>query len=470
MVDAKGSIFTLYFSMSIVAVISTHAQNNCYIQLDEASGFDVTPYQADLDARACELVAAFPDSTYADSFKVYSFGFYVNLAFYDTYSYPQAFSDMNEEVAGLSPYYLLIGRQSGPEGIFTKFWVDVKLPETGSFGCMDEYWRIALDFRIQNSIELSYTENGKTPNVYVEAEKVGMDSLASFVKQQASCCDPQNRSACNLCLSFLEKEAVLKSFGFSKIEGGILQDESSMPAAQDVDDFSNSLVDVDGRLQEMIQYVQSKGHSSHGFITVDDCDFSIFSTAKQLFEADQSEYKIWWHLMKNPETGEFEVSEKISNYEEFLDEYIISLLGEDYWGTVLPGLECHETLRGFNIWIPDDWSTSPTDMIEGNIAHRIIASYYKEVSHAIDSVATEYLIPQSSSNGTGNVGYADIVNLTYGDIYEIKKYGLETQAATEALRYVEKANLFCPKPIVAPSYVLGGETTFPAKYMTKVVE
>jgi hypothetical protein len=72
--------YQLIFLLWILQIMPSIAQNNCYIQLDEASGFDVSPYQADLEARACELVAAFPDSTYADSFKVYSFGFYVNLA------------------------------------------------------------------------------------------------------------------------------------------------------------------------------------------------------------------------------------------------------------------------------------------------------------------------------------------------------------------------------------------------------
>jgi hypothetical protein len=38
-------------------------QNDCYVQLDEASGFDVSPYQADLNAKACELKAAFPDTS-----------------------------------------------------------------------------------------------------------------------------------------------------------------------------------------------------------------------------------------------------------------------------------------------------------------------------------------------------------------------------------------------------------------------
>ena len=111
--------------LGILKPASLAGQNDCYVQLDEASGFDVSPYQADLDAKACELKAAFPDTAFSNHFKVFGFGFYVNLDYYDGYSYPQAFQDLQEEVAALSPYYLLIVRQSDMTGVFTMFWVDV---------------------------------------------------------------------------------------------------------------------------------------------------------------------------------------------------------------------------------------------------------------------------------------------------------------------------------------------------------
>ena len=60
----------------------------CYVLKDEASGFDVSPYQAALEAKACELIAAFDSTDYADSFRVFSFGFYLNLEYYDGYLCP----------------------------------------------------------------------------------------------------------------------------------------------------------------------------------------------------------------------------------------------------------------------------------------------------------------------------------------------------------------------------------------------
>lgn len=148
---------------------SLQGQNDCYVQLDEASGFDVSPYQAELDAKACELVAAFPDSSYADSFKVYSFGFYVNLDYYDGYSYPQAFQDLQEKVAALSPYYLLIGRQSDRNGVFTKFWFDLKLPDSWLSQCFEQsYISMLRTSIIFNFRQIDYSKN---PFEYAEFEK-----------------------------------------------------------------------------------------------------------------------------------------------------------------------------------------------------------------------------------------------------------------------------------------------------------
>ena len=60
--------------------------------------------QAELDAKACELVAAFSDST-----------------------------------------YLLIGRQNDPDGIFSKFWFDLKLPDSWLSQCFFYNSNVAID-------------------------------------------------------------------------------------------------------------------------------------------------------------------------------------------------------------------------------------------------------------------------------------------------------------------------------------
>lgn len=80
---------------------------SCYIQLDDASGFDTSPYLSELEAAACALRDAFPEEL-QDSFAVYDFGFYLYRPLYD-----QSLENLFEEVVNQSlshQYYLTFGR------------------------------------------------------------------------------------------------------------------------------------------------------------------------------------------------------------------------------------------------------------------------------------------------------------------------------------------------------------------------
>ncbi len=82
---------------------------SCYIQLDDASGFDTSPYLSELEAAACALRDAFPEEL-QDSFAVYDFGFYL---YHDSYQegVPQIFQEKIVEVMVMSTNHLLIGRE-----------------------------------------------------------------------------------------------------------------------------------------------------------------------------------------------------------------------------------------------------------------------------------------------------------------------------------------------------------------------
>jgi hypothetical protein len=97
---------------------------NCYEVIADMSGFDTSPYQNDLETIACELKNAFPVE-FQDQFKVYDFGFYSQNEFMQG-----GFQAVWDKVVSEIPtdYYLIFGKQSDQTGIYTKFWVDIKLP------------------------------------------------------------------------------------------------------------------------------------------------------------------------------------------------------------------------------------------------------------------------------------------------------------------------------------------------------
>jgi hypothetical protein len=79
---------------------------------------------------------------------------------------------------------------------------------------------------------------------------------------------------------------------------------------------------------------------------------------------------------------------------------------------------------------------------EGQAAHFIIETYYV---NAYAGGVAEYSIPKSSA--AGNVGYADIVNLNTGEIFEIKSVQGKRYGNEEVERYVMNAGIHCSKAI-----------------------
>ena len=100
------------------------------------TGVDISGKLSLLEEAADSLIVAFPDS-FQNRFKVFSGGFYLPTTAFDGYGHPEAFEDMIAVAESQSDYYLLFGRQSDETGIFTKYWVELKLPETGDFVCID---------------------------------------------------------------------------------------------------------------------------------------------------------------------------------------------------------------------------------------------------------------------------------------------------------------------------------------------
>jgi len=126
---------TLFFA-SFFLISGLWAQPaSCYVQLEDASGYTPTSEQlAELEAAACALIDSFP-AEFRDSFRVYDFGFYLHQEVTEG-GYPEPFAKKILEVQDSSPYYLMFGKQTDRSGVYTRFWVEVKLPNSGIFSCL----------------------------------------------------------------------------------------------------------------------------------------------------------------------------------------------------------------------------------------------------------------------------------------------------------------------------------------------
>ena len=52
------------------------------------------------------------------------------------YTYPTAFEDIKADVSLMSDYYFLFGWITDDKGIYTSFYVDLKLPDGGHYPCI----------------------------------------------------------------------------------------------------------------------------------------------------------------------------------------------------------------------------------------------------------------------------------------------------------------------------------------------
>lgn len=177
------------------------AQAPCYVRLEDASGYVPTATQlVELEQAAASLCAAFDSAGFGGQFKVYDFGFYLHHSA-TTGGYPEPFAQKVAEVAGLSPYYLVFGKETDKSGVCKRFWVDLKLPDTGIFECIDLAslgLRASVEAKLGLLSNAIHEEHGYSPFAYHLGEIVAMDTLIQFVADNATCCDPGSRPA-NIC-------------------------------------------------------------------------------------------------------------------------------------------------------------------------------------------------------------------------------------------------------------------------------
>lgn len=125
---------TITFLSFFVLLATKTLGQVCHIELTDASGFNTQPYQTFLENEACQLRNTFPIE-FQSQFKVIETGFYLHIPL-TIPGIPPMFENAKTQANTNSDYYLLISKQSDQSGIYTKFWVDVKLPETGIFTCL----------------------------------------------------------------------------------------------------------------------------------------------------------------------------------------------------------------------------------------------------------------------------------------------------------------------------------------------
>jgi len=189
----------ILFLALLWAPFASQAQS-CFIQEDDATGSIAfsTAQLAELEAAACSLRAVFPQEFQAD-FAVYDFGFYLHQESY-VGGTPQVFQDKIAKIEQESPYFLLFGRQLLRGGALGKVWVEVRLPEGGSFSCLTADFYSMIEFEVR----LAVSQTPRNSNTYStqglsQALFAGIQILESSVEEVVNCCEFNLSPDCPIC-------------------------------------------------------------------------------------------------------------------------------------------------------------------------------------------------------------------------------------------------------------------------------
>jgi len=185
-----SSIVFFLFSASMLL-----GQGPYYINLDDASGFDRSPYQTQLEAAAAEIIEVLPEE-YQSQFKVFDFGSYVhNEVFVDGFA--PSLDRAKSLAASQSSFYLLFVKETTKEGVYKNFRVEVVLPRNSNFLCVtDETIEIARDFTLI-ATENSFNNADRVPTFYAEAEIQGMEKFKRRVNHMFNCCTETEENSCS---------------------------------------------------------------------------------------------------------------------------------------------------------------------------------------------------------------------------------------------------------------------------------
>ena len=339
----------------------------------------------------------------------------------------------------------MFGKQTDSTGVYTKIWVAVKLPETGRLSCLSETQRKLIKTVVYSKVN---DENiTKVPNIYWAKEKDAMDYLTKRIIKAVDCCDLPYRESCSTCLGDDEIEFLLTNDGFFERNISIVsQDYNAPPGHLNIHGLLNYKLQIGSDdfipFEEMVKYdslMQTYGLTFEGFITDNYSTCSEeFDNIDSMFSNTTADVKVWWNVSSTGKLWEkndvFKLGEKLGNtfidgLEEFQD---------------IDNIECHGTKRYAQPKYLNTSDFSPYTIGDGILAHYIIETYYLKFGKSINAnVEVEYMIPQASTKVPYNVGYADIVNLTSREIFEIKTVRSANAGVKEVELYIEKANKFC---------------------------
>lgn len=261
----------LFFGLIFVYLNPAIGQN-CYVRLSDVSGLTPTQVQLDsLEYAACRLRDGLP-AEFQSEFKVYDFGFYLHN---ETMvgGYPEAFQKAIDLAQAGSPYYLLFGKQTDKNGVYTRFWVKLKLPTNARFSCMTQLQREVYQLRVEKATVNNFKSNKNEYLKYYKAEIAGIQELYKIVEEIKDCCVAnkggvvQRSAGCLGCSDSLARQS-FELQGFEKVNLNISTAAFANINTEKIKDYSFHKVTVGSQTGYLGEIMNSQVQNFNKWLTL----------------------------------------------------------------------------------------------------------------------------------------------------------------------------------------------------------
>lgn len=304
--------------LHLLLLTSSLLGQECYQTINNPSGIDFSSGQSNIETKACEIKSLFPIE-YQNQFKVLDAGFYVHMGSFNGFGYPEGFDKLKSEIT--NQYYILIAAQHEQEGIFTDFWVDVKLPDITSDGCIPN-----LNEDAANLIEFILEKELSSPINYPQALSTTLEELKNYIEAAKQCCENGGSVAeCIDCQKPNNIAAKLFALGFVSEPIQNLGDfNTGSESFPQITDYANQLftvnnltaVNIPSSYIDQIPLYESQGLSIKIYITKDENICSgDWTNIESEIENDLANVIFWHHIHK----GENGLGDELLFSRVFLD-------------------------------------------------------------------------------------------------------------------------------------------------------
>jgi hypothetical protein len=294
-IDKNKAIGYLLIIVFELFGFSLFSQNN-YIKLSDMSGYNTDAYQTNLSSVADDLINSLPVDI-KNKFKVYDFGFYIITENFEG-GYRKELDKIINKITQQSPYYLIFGKETTREGLYKNMYVELNLPQEGSFSCLSDVNKKTYKTKISNIVKKSF----KGYDTYHLAEIEGMKALKTIFNEIKQCCILGN-TQCNTCNSEIIKDYLKEnSFANTTITTGMVVNNTINTS--NIKDYFNKKIVINGNTARISETLNSfvnqlNQHISFGLFVSSDNYFCSNTLESMEFNSKNNEFNCWIHILDN---------------------------------------------------------------------------------------------------------------------------------------------------------------------------